>query len=140
MKNRQLDVTLQSAGLGVASLRDLSASVDVVFVPIPPDVVPTIGNPAYQVGTIPGGTYQQQDEPVSTVTIQNFLVSHEGVPEDVVYTITKVLFENTDALAASHAAARGITIENAVGRLPVPLHAGAARYFSERRSRESGAE
>ncbi len=35
MKNRQLDVTLQSAGLGVASLRDLAASVDVVVVADP---------------------------------------------------------------------------------------------------------
>jgi len=45
MKNRQLDVTLQSAGLGVASLRDLAASVDVVVVAIPADVVKKTGNP-----------------------------------------------------------------------------------------------
>lgn len=35
MKNRQIDVTLQSAGLGVAALRDLSAAVKVNFVPVP---------------------------------------------------------------------------------------------------------
>ncbi len=35
MKNRQLDITLQSAGLGVSALRDLATSVDVVVVPIP---------------------------------------------------------------------------------------------------------
>ena len=44
MKNRQLDVTLQSAGLGVASLRDLASSVPIVVVPIPPDVVKAVGN------------------------------------------------------------------------------------------------
>jgi TRAP transporter TAXI family solute receptor len=35
MKNRQLDATLQSAGLGVSSLRDLASSVKIVVVPIP---------------------------------------------------------------------------------------------------------
>ena len=36
MKNRQLDVTLQSAGLGVSALRDLAASMKIVVVEIPP--------------------------------------------------------------------------------------------------------
>ena len=35
MKNRQLDATLQSAGLGVASLKDLSASMEVSMVAVP---------------------------------------------------------------------------------------------------------
>jgi TRAP transporter TAXI family solute receptor len=39
MKNRQLDATLQSAGLGVASIRDLATSIKIVVVPIPADVV-----------------------------------------------------------------------------------------------------
>ncbi|MCZ7653338.1 MAG: TAXI family TRAP transporter solute-binding subunit [Rhodocyclaceae bacterium] len=39
IKNRQLDVTLQSAGLGVASIRDLATSENIVVVPIPADVV-----------------------------------------------------------------------------------------------------
>ena len=38
MKNRQLDVTLQSAGLGVSALRDLATSIDIVVVAIPADV------------------------------------------------------------------------------------------------------
>src|ERR687897_3160667 len=33
IKNRQLDATLQSAGLGVASIKDLSTSVDIQMVP-----------------------------------------------------------------------------------------------------------
>ena len=35
MKNRQLDATLQSAGLGVASIRDLAASVPIQVVAVP---------------------------------------------------------------------------------------------------------
>ena len=45
MKNRQLDATLQSAGLGVASLKDLSTSTDITVVAVPKEVVDKIGPP-----------------------------------------------------------------------------------------------
>ena len=45
MKNRQLDATLISAGLGVSAIRDLCASVDCVIVEIPKSVVEKIGSP-----------------------------------------------------------------------------------------------
>ena len=43
IKNRQLDATLQSAGLGVASIRDLATSVKIVVVAVPADVVAKVG-------------------------------------------------------------------------------------------------
>ena len=46
MKNRQLDATLQSAGLGVASIRDLATAIKIVVIPVPPEVVAMIGDPA----------------------------------------------------------------------------------------------
>ncbi|HEY5308349.1 MAG TPA: TAXI family TRAP transporter solute-binding subunit, partial [Casimicrobiaceae bacterium] len=45
MKNRQLDVTLQSAGLGVASLKDLATSIDIVVVAVPAEIVKKVGDP-----------------------------------------------------------------------------------------------
>src|SRR5690554_276136 len=63
MKNRQLDATLQSAGLGVASIRDLATSVDIVVIPVPAEVVEKIGNAAYLPAIIPANTYAGQTEP-----------------------------------------------------------------------------
>jgi len=131
MKNRQLDVTLQSAGLGVSSLRDLATSQKIVVVPIPADVIRKIGDPAYQPATIPANTYEGQDHDVQTAAIQNFLVTREGVSADVVYKMTKAVYENKDALVAAHSAAKGIDKANAVKSLPVPLHPGAEKYFKE---------
>src|SRR3954452_6574061 len=53
MKNRQLDATLQSAGLGVSSIRDLAPAVKIVIVPVPADVIAKINDPAYIAGTVP---------------------------------------------------------------------------------------
>jgi hypothetical protein len=131
IKNRQLDVTLQSAGLGVASLRDLAASLPIVVVPIPADVVRNVGRDVYRPAVIPADTYDGQTEAVETVAIQNVLVTHEGVAESVVYRMTRAMFEHLDQLVAAHVAAKGISRDIATQRLPVPLHAGAAEYYNE---------
>ncbi|HEY8709811.1 MAG TPA: TAXI family TRAP transporter solute-binding subunit [Burkholderiaceae bacterium] len=131
MKNRQLDVTLQSAGLGVASLRDLAVSMKIVVVEIPADVVAKVGDAAYQPAVIPANTYEGQTKDVPSIAIQNFLVTREGLPDDTVYTMTKAMWENLDALVAAHAAGKAIRKENALKGMPLPLHPGAARYYRE---------
>ncbi len=131
MKNRQLDATLQSAGLGVSSLRDLATSVKIVIVPIPADVVAKVGDPAYQSGVVPANTYEGQPANVPTAFVQNFLVTHEGVPTDTVYKMTRSMFENLDHLVAAHAAAKAIRKETALVGMPLPLHPGAEKYYRE---------
>ena len=131
MKNRQLDATLISAGLGVAAIRDLATAVKIVIVPIPADVVARIGEAAYQSGTVPANTYNGQTDAVATVAIQNFLVSHEGVSTDAAYKMTKAIFEHLPELQAAHAAAKAISKENAAKAPPAPLHPGAEKYYRE---------
>src|SRR5205085_3339490 len=108
MKNRQLDVTLQSAGLGVSALRDLAASMKIVVVEIPPTVVAKIGDPAYQPAIVPAGTYERQTKDVPAIAIKNFLVTHEGVPADTVYKLTKAMWDNLPALLAAHSAGNAL--------------------------------
>lgn len=132
MKSRQLDVTLQSVGLGAASIRDLANSVKIVVVPIPADVVKKVNDPAYDVGVIPEWTYPGVGGgDVPTAIIKNFLVTHEGVPEDVVYKMTKSMFENLGQMTAAHSAAKAINPKTAAKNTPVPLHPGAAKYYKE---------
>jgi len=130
IKNRQLDATLQSAGLGVASIRDLATSLPINVVAVPADTVAKIGDPYISV-TIPAGTYDGQAEDVSTAAVGNFLITHDGVSEETAYAMTKALFENLDQMAAAHAAAKAIKVENALTGMPVPLHPGAERYYRE---------
>ncbi|MCZ8182661.1 MAG: TAXI family TRAP transporter solute-binding subunit [Beijerinckiaceae bacterium] len=131
MKNRQLDATLQSAGLGVASIRDLSTSVEIVMVEVPPSLIDKAGPPFIQ-GAIPPNTYTGQTSPVSTAAVMNYLVTHEGVSEKLVYEMTKAIFENLPTIAAAHAAGRSIRVENAMDGMTIPVHPGAARYFAEK--------
>lgn len=131
IKNRQLDATLQSSGLGMAAIRDLASTMPVTFVEIPAAVVEKIESDAYQAGVIPAGTYDGQDADVPTVAITNILVSHEKVSDEVAYQMTKLMFDNLSALGNAHSAAKDIKLENATKNLPIPLHPGAERFYKE---------
>jgi TRAP transporter TAXI family solute receptor len=130
IKNRQLDATLQSAGLGVASIRDLATSVKIVVVSIPHDIVAKVGDAAYQPGIIPANTYDGQTTDVTTASIPNYLVTHSGVSNELAYQMTKQLFTNLDSMVAAHKAATAINIKNAP-TMSIPLHPGAEKYYRE---------
>ncbi|WP_300657299.1 TAXI family TRAP transporter solute-binding subunit [Pseudomonas sp.] len=131
IKNRQLDATLQSSGLGMAAIRDLAATLPINFVAIPADVTAKIGNAAYQPAMIPAGTYDGQDVDIATVAIKNILVSHEDVSEEVAYQMTKLMFDNLERLGNAHSAAKDIKLDGAAKSLPIPLHPGAERFYKE---------
>jgi TRAP transporter TAXI family solute receptor len=131
MKNRQLNATLQSAGLGVASLKDLSTSTDITVVSVPKETVDKLGPPFVPV-LIPANTYTGQDKDVPTAAVINYLVTSSAVSDDLAYEMTKLIFESLPELANSHAAGKEIKLESAAMGSPVPLHPGAIRFYREK--------
>ena len=131
MKNRQLDATLQSAGLGVAAIRDLASSLEIVVVEIPAALVDKIGAP-YVKATIPANTYTGQTTDVQGAAVVNYLVTRANLADDLVYQMTKSVFDDRAELVAAHQAANDIKLENALNGMPIPLHPGAQRYFREK--------
>jgi TRAP transporter TAXI family solute receptor len=131
MKNRQLDATLQSAGLGVASLKDLSTSTDITVVSVPKEVVDKIG-PPFVLAVIPANTFSGQDKDVPTAAVANYLVTSSAVSDDLAYQMTKLVFESLPELVHSQVAGREIKLENAAMGSPIPLHPGAIRYYKEK--------
>ncbi len=131
MKNRQLDATLQSAGLGVASIKDLSSSLPIQVVAVPKSVAEKLGAP-FIAADIPAGTYDGQDKAVPTLAITNILVTRAGVSDEEAYQMTKQLFEHLPDMVAAHAAAKAIKLDAAANGLPIPLHPGAMRYYKEK--------
>jgi TRAP transporter TAXI family solute receptor len=132
IKNRQLDATLQSAGLGVASIRDLASAIDISVVAIPAEIVAKTGDAAYIPAILPANTYKGQAADVPTVAVVNYLVTHSGMKDDMVYLMTKSIFENLDTLAAAHSAGKEVKLENAAKNPPVPLHPGAEKFYREK--------
>ncbi len=81
--------------------------------------------------TIAAGTYPGQDKDVNTIAQPNFLAVNASVDENHVYLLTKTMYENLPFLQAIHPATKAMAVEAAMAGLPVPLHAGAAKYYQE---------
>jgi TRAP transporter TAXI family solute receptor len=81
--------------------------------------------------TIPGGTYPGLDDDIVTIAQPNFLAVNADVPEEDVYLFTKTIYENLGFVCNIHPATCDMSLDNAMAGLPLPLHAGAARFYKE---------
>lgn len=81
--------------------------------------------------TIPADTYAGQVTDVVTIGVDVLLMCRADLPEDIVYRVTRAMFEGLSAVRASHPAARNLSIAQGP-TAAVPLHAGATRFYRER--------
>ena len=81
--------------------------------------------------TIAAGTYPEQGKDIQTIAQPNFLAVNADVDEEHVYELTKSIYENLPFLQGIHKATMAMAIDKALAGLPVPLHPGAARYYTE---------
>ena len=79
----------------------------------------------------PPNTYPSQTEHIRTVASPNVLVTRVDIPDEVVYSITKVIWDNLATLQEIHGATNDMRPEIAIDGLGAPLHAGALRYYRE---------
>ena len=71
------------------------------------------------------------DKDIPTFGVKATFVTSIKVPEDVVYAITKEVFENFDKFKKLHPAYVGLTKESMLAGLSAPIHPGAMRYYKE---------
>ncbi len=130
--NGTIDATAVLAGAPTAALIDLDAQRDMVLLPLEKDKVKDMLDkyPFYQVYDIPAGTYPDQTGPVTVINDPATLFTKEDADPDLIYQITKTIFDNLDELGEVHPKAKDISLENAPNT-PIDLHPGAKRYFDE---------
>ena len=68
---------------------------------------------------------------VRTIGVMTTVVTAAGVSDDVVYALTKELFENLDAFKTKHPAFSALTAKGMLRGLFAPVHDGAMRYYKE---------
>lgn len=126
-----IDAAFVTAGTPTGAVEGLSATEDIVIVPIEQDKIDALIKkyPYYIQDEVAKGTYGLE-ETVPTVAVQAMLVVRDDLAEDVVYDITKAIFENLDQV--THAKAKLIKAENALNGVGIDVHPGAKKYFDEK--------
>ncbi len=90
-------------------------------------------NPYYAFATIPKGTYKTTDSDVTTFGVMATFITSADVPEDIVYEITRAVFENLDDFRRLHPAFKNLDPKLMIKNgLSAPLHAGAVKYYKEK--------
>lgn len=134
MRNKQLDGTWIMAGLPTAAVTEITTTADGKLISIEDDVITKLQEiyPWYAKYTIPAGTYDGQEEDITTSAIKMAIFTSSDLSEDVVYELTKTFWENIDTLKQSNNSLKNLKIEDAVTDLAgLPLHEGAIKYYKE---------
>ena len=87
--------------------------------------------PFYSYVMIPRDTYPGQSQPVQTIGVNSILLCRADLPDELVHALTKALFDSLERPTSPEARFRWLDAEGA-SATPIPLHAGAARYYRER--------
>jgi TRAP transporter TAXI family solute receptor len=132
-KDGHIDWALFPLGVPGSAVLDLSLTGNV-------DMLPIAGAdrdgmlekyPYYVPYTIPGGTYSGFDNDIDTIGCVITFVADESVDEEVVYQVTKYIWENIDSVKNIAKGLDWMNKDTAMQGLGVPLHPGAERYYKE---------
>jgi uncharacterized protein len=132
MRDGHIDAFMNDDILRHPLFVDLTSSRDVVLLDLDPDIIASLADSfGYDPVVVPAGTYEGQDNDVHSFAQHHVLFGHKDLPEDFVYALTRLVFENKDRLVSTHEVFSDL--DPAVGGtgFPMPLHPGAERYYRE---------
>lgn len=133
IKDGHIDWAHFPLGVPGSTVMDLAMTGNIDILPIDGEVQAKLleDYPFYVPYTIPGGTYEGFSDDIETAACVITFVCDESVDEEVVYQITKTLWENLDSAHQINKSCEWMSLDNATQGIGVPLHPGAERYYSE---------
>jgi len=133
MKNNLVDAVFVTSGIPNATVMELGTVANIVLIPIEGDGLAnlTAKYPFFVEAEIPADVYGTEAA-IQTATVRNIMLVSKDLPDEVVYDLTKGIFENIEDIKASHAtAAKHISLENSHIGVDIPFHNGAIKYYEE---------
>jgi len=133
IRDNKIDAFFCVAGAPTPAIIDLATSREIFIMEIDDEhAAKLIRNyPFYTKYPIPAASYRGQNNPVQTVAVKATFLVRADLSEDVVYRLTKALFESKAEIQAAHVRGNDLDPRYAVEGISVPFHPGAARYFRE---------
>ncbi|MEM4970424.1 MAG: TAXI family TRAP transporter solute-binding subunit [Sulfolobales archaeon] len=142
LRDGAIDAYFWVGGVPTGSVLELAKSLaargkQIYLVPVNESIIRAYAS-QYAPGVVVSGVIPKEvygtaaDTP--TLVIWNVFVCHRDAPAEVIYSITKAVFEHLDFLHKSVAAARDTNLDNALkfyGGM-IPYHEGALKYYKEK--------
>ena len=134
IKDGNLDASLITAGAPTSSVTDLANGHKIRIVPLNGPAIAKLQEkqPYYVNAILPAGAYKGVDSDVETLAVRAIWATHADVSDDIIYAVTKALYENTDILGKVHTKGKEVNVESALESVSIPVHPGAQRYYAEK--------
>ena len=135
IQDGRLDAAFYTVGHPSGYYKEATAGkVKVKFIPIPNADKIVAKYPYYAkaktlMSNYPGAA--NTEDAVETFGVKATFVTSAQVPDEVVYAITKEVFDNFDQFVKLHPAYAGLTKEDMLTGLSAPIHPGAMKYYKE---------
>ncbi|MEO1688717.1 MAG: TAXI family TRAP transporter solute-binding subunit, partial [Pseudomonadota bacterium] len=135
----KIDMMVRPAEVGSANIEQFGLSGEFRVLSIPaeavtaPEMQALFGRPGRGVMRFDGGLYKGQltEGEITALGFMQFVGTHSGMADDVVYAATKAFWENLEEVQATAFFLREVTPDTAFTSVNVPLHPGALRYYDE---------
>ncbi len=133
-KDRHIDAFIVTAGIPNAAIMDIGTQHAIRILTVSADMAAklTAKYPFLAAAVVPAGTYKNQTQDVTTVAVNAVLIVGNDLSVDVVYSITKALFDSQAELASAHAKGKELNLKYAVQGVSIPFHPGALKYYKEK--------
>ena len=133
IKDKAIVAAFVTAGAPTTAITELATTNDVKVLSFDDATIQTLCQTYsyYTPYTISADVYGT-DADANTVAVKATIVVKADLDEELVYNMTKGLFENLDAVAEAHDKGKEMSLEGAVEGVSVPLHPGAEKYFKEK--------
>lgn len=129
-----LDAAFGFAGLPIGGQLNLAATKEIQVLDMTQEEIDKVlaGNAAYIQTKIPAGTYTGQDYDANTFGVKCLIIVTADMDADLVYDLCKAMNEHTEEMAAGNALLKDMTDPSFLcTQMPIPLHDGAQKYYSE---------
>ncbi len=133
LKDGKIDAAFLTAGAPTTAITELATTNGVSLIHVDGELRDKILTecPYYAPLQIPAGTYPGIDEPIETITVKATIVVSDKLDEDIVYKLTKAIFDHKDDIAIENAKGKELDLINATEGMAAPFHKGAAKYYAE---------
>ncbi|MEO0679536.1 MAG: TAXI family TRAP transporter solute-binding subunit [Pseudomonadota bacterium] len=134
MKDGHIDVFMAATNMPQASFLELEQSPGIRFIGLPKDIQQQLiaDNPGFIEGTMPAGVYESVTEDTHSLGIVVNMVVHKDLPEDLVYQMCNVFWDNHAQFAEVKSVWNRTNIDQALDGVAIPVHPGAQRCYDER--------
>jgi len=137
LQDGSIDAGFVAGSYPIPAIQELAVRKEVGVIPVDEKILKklTEDEPYYYAGKIKAGSYRGVDKDTPILVSGAVFLTHSKVSSDLMYKMTKAIYDHINELIEIHPVAKEMTLENRKLTITFPIHPGVEQYFKERETK-----